>query len=436
MVCESATIAARSSCTTPLLVPDVHDRKQLPHKENNEPTTNAARGRFPRPTERKKTHAHINAGTERHARRATRQPPPVPPDSAVTAEQTSSRVCTAEELLRFGTKVLVETGVPEDDAHLLADSLVTAELWGHSSHGMLRLPWYVARLRTGAIKPVVESTVVSDTGSVVVIDGNDGLGQVLTDNAVTLGVERARRHGISGIAVRNSNHFGTAAYFTRRAAEQGCVAVLFTNASPAMAPWGGKHKSVGTNPWSIAAPAGSRGVAVMDLANTAVARGKIYLAAERDEEIPQGWVADANGTPTTNAKAGIGGVLLPMAGPKGYVISFMIDVLAGILTGSAFGDKVVGPYDPTRRSGCGHLLLTIDVAALADPNDFAQRMQQLIDDTKNVERASGVEEIFFPGEMEDRTKSLRLTTGIPVAAETWTSIERLAHETGVALPAT
>ena len=185
------------------------------------------------------------------------------------------------QLIAFGADVLTAVGVPIEDAALVSDSLVTADLWGHASHGMLRLPWYVARLRSGAMRKVTQVRTVRDTGALVVLDGGHGIGQVITEQAVTLGVERAKRFGVSSIGVRNSGHFGTAAYFTRRAAEAGCVALLCTNASPAMAPWGGKHKSIGTNPWSIAAPAGRHGAVVMDLANTAVARGKVYLAAER-----------------------------------------------------------------------------------------------------------------------------------------------------------
>ena len=342
----------------------------------------------------------------------------------------------ADDLIRFGTEVLACHEVPGADALLLADSLVAAELWGHSSHGMLRLPWYVERLRSGAMSTTTEPETLTDSGALVLLDGRDGIGQVLAARAVDLGVERAKAHGVSAVAVRNSNHFGTAAYFTRQAAEAGCVAFLSTNASPAMAPWGGRTKAVGTNPWSIAAPAGRRGVAVMDIANTAVARGKIYLAAERGETIPAGWAADETGTPTTDAAQAVHGLLLPMAGHKGYVISFMMDVLAGVLTGSSFGRDVAGPYEADKRSGCGHLLLTIDVSALMPPAEFGERMEALIGQIKAVPRAAGVSDIFFPGELEDRNTARNSAAGIAVAANTWTSLARLAHETGVALPTT
>jgi LDH2 family malate/lactate/ureidoglycolate dehydrogenase len=344
-------------------------------------------------------------------------------------------VVAAPDLTAYAARVLRAEGVPAVDADLLADTLVTAELWGHASHGMLRLPWYVARLRSGATRRVTTTEVVRDTGAVVVLDGHDGIGQVVTARAVDIGVERARLHGVSGVAVRRSGHFGTAAWFTRRAAEAGCVAFLATNASPAMAPWGGRAKSIGTNPWSIAAPAGRHGVVVMDLANTAVARGKVYLAAERRQPIPEGWAATADGTPTTDAAAALEGLILPMAGPKGYVIAIMMDVLAGVLTGSAFGDQVAGPYDPDRPSGAGHLLVTLDVAAFGDPAEFAGRVEQLVDQTRGGPLAAWADEVLVPGELEDRTRARLAVDGIPLASATWASLSTLAAETGTPLPA-
>jgi LDH2 family malate/lactate/ureidoglycolate dehydrogenase len=341
----------------------------------------------------------------------------------------------AEQLVHFGESVLVALGVPKADAHLLSDSLVAAELWGHSSHGMLRLPWYVDRIRNGVMKAVTEAVTVVDNGALVVLDGQDGIGQVLTAQATQLGVERARLHGVSAVGVRNSNHFGTAAYFTRNSAKAGCVSFLATNASPAMAPWGGREKLIGTNPWSISAPAGRHGVAVMDIANTAVARGKIYLAAERGETIPPSWAADEQGRPTTNAQDAIHGLILPMAGHKGYIISFMMDVLAGVLTGSQFGSGVAGPYDPKRRSGCGHMLITIDVNGLMPRAEFEQRMEALIDEVKAVPTAEGISEIFFPGEIEDRQTQEHLRRGIDITEQTWQSLARLAQESGTNLPA-
>ena len=337
----------------------------------------------------------------------------------------------AEELADFGSAVLTSLGVPDDDARLVSESLVTADLWGHPSHGMLRLGWYVARLRSGVMKPVTAPETVLDGGAVVVLDGCDGVGQVVTDAACRLAVERAGEHGIGVVAVRNSNHFGTAAYWTRRMAEAGCVGILTTNGSPAMAPWGGTEKTVGANPWSIATPGGSAGPVVLDIANTGVARGKVYAALQRGAPIPEGWALDADGAPTTDPRAAIDGLILPMAGHKGYGISFMMDVLSGVLTGSSYATGVVGPYVPDRRSGCGHLVLALRVDAVIDPADFDRRMADLITTTKAVPLAQGATEIFYPGEIEDRAEQRSRRAGVVLPEKTVAELEELAAVAGL-----
>jgi len=337
-----------------------------------------------------------------------------------------------DALRAFSARVLTASGVPDGDAALVADSLVQADLWGHQSHGVLRLPWYVARLRSGAMAARTDPAVLSDTGPLVLLDGRDGIGQVLTERARTTAVERARAHGVGAVGVRNSNHFGTAMYWTRRAAHDGCVAVLTTNASPAMAPWGGRTKVLGTNPWSIAAPGPDGRVVAVDIANTAVARGKIYLAKNRGEPIPDSWALTADGAPTTDPAEGVLGVILPMAGHKGYAITFLMDVLSGALTGSAVGTGVHGPYEPEARSRAGHLFLAIDPSALGDRAGYEARVQQLIDEVKGVPLAQGFDEVFYPGEVEDRAEAANLAAGgVVLAAESVAELHRLGEETGV-----
>jgi LDH2 family malate/lactate/ureidoglycolate dehydrogenase len=328
--------------------------------------------------------------------------------------------------------VLGSLGVPDADAALVADSLVQADLWGHSSHGVLRLPWYAARLRSGAMSARTDPAVLADTGPLVLLDGRDGVGQVLADRARETAVQRARAHGVGVVGVRNSNHFGTAMWFTRRAARDGVVAVLTTNASPAMAPWGGREKALGTNPWSIAAPAPGGRVVAVDIANTAVARGKIHLAASRGEPIPEGWALTADGAPTTDAAEGVLGLVLPMAGHKGYAITFMIDVLSGALTGSGVATDVHGPYEPAARSRAGHLFLAIDPAAMGDVAGYESRVQRLIDDVRGVPPAPGFDRVFLPGEVEDRADAAnRAAGGVQLADGVVTALRELAAETGV-----
>lgn len=233
----------------------------------------------------------------------------------LTADSTTE-LKTPIELIDFAAAVSERAGMPVEDAHLLADTLVQAELWGHNSHGLLRLPWYLARLRSGVMSAVTNPVTLMDSGPLALIDGQHGVGQVLTQTAMHEATKRASEFGVGVVGVRNSNHFGTAMYFTRQAASQGFASILTTNASPAMAPWGGRVKGIGTNPWSIAAPYGDRVVA-LDVANTAVARGKIYLAKERGTEIPDSWAITADGSRTTDPESAIDGVILPMAVIRG-----------------------------------------------------------------------------------------------------------------------
>ena len=340
-----------------------------------------------------------------------------------------------DALRAFGTRVLAAEGVPGPDAALVSESLVQADLWGHGSHGLLRLPWYAARLRSGAMRAVTEPAVLTDSGPLVLLDGRDGTGQVLADRARALATERARAHGVGAVGVRNSNHFGTAMWFTRRAARDGYVAVLTTNASPAMAPWGGRERRIGTNPWSIAAPGPDGRVLALDIANTAVARGKIYLARSRGESIPESWALTADGAPTTDPAEGVLGVVLPMAGHKGYAIAFMMDVLSGALTGSAVGTGVHGPYEPEARSGCGHLFLALDPEAFGDRAGYEARVRQLVEEVTSVPLAQGVDEVFTPGEVEDRAEAANLAAGgVVLARDALAELQRLGAETGVPFP--
>ncbi|WP_448616476.1 Ldh family oxidoreductase [Modestobacter sp. URMC 112] len=337
----------------------------------------------------------------------------------------------AADLTGFGTRVLASLGVPEDDARLVSDSLVTADMWGHASHGMLRLSWYAARLRSGVMTPVTDPRTVIDAGAVAVVDGGDGVGQIVTDRACQDAVIRAGQHGVGVVAVRNSNHFGTAAYWTRRMAAAGCIGILTTNGSPAMAPWGGTQKTVGANPWSIATPGGSSGPVVLDIANTGVARGKIYAAVQRGETIPDTWALDSDGAVTTDPHAAIDGLLLPMAGHKGYGISFMMDVLSGVLTGSAYATGVAGPYVPDRRSGCGHLVLALRIDAVIEPAEFDRRIDDLIGITKAVPLAQGATEIFYPGEIENRAGERAQRDGVVLPRATVDELRELGASCGI-----
>ena len=346
---------------------------------------------------------------------------------------TDGKRVSPDRLRDFATTVYAAAGMPETDARVVADTLVQADRWGHQSHGVLRLPWYLARLRSGVCAPVAAPTYVVDAGGLAVIDGGDAMGQVRTLRAMEDAIARAKAHGIAAVALRNSNHFGTALYYTLVAARAGCVAFLSTNASPAMAPWGGRRKTVGTNPWSWAAPAGKYPPMVLDIANTGVARGKIYLAKQKGLPIPEGWAIDADGAATTDPAAAIDGIILPMAGHKGYAIAAMMDMLSGVLTGSKFGTGVSGPYQTDRRSGAGQLMIVLDIARMQPLVEFNARMEQMIEELKSVPLAQGHDEIFYPGEIEARNETKNRRDGLLLPEDTLADLAKAASAMKVPL---
>jgi len=334
-------------------------------------------------------------------------------------------------LIDFATAVYAGAGMPEADARLVADTLVQADLWGHQSHGVLRLGWYLERVQNGVMKPVTEPELVIDGGAIAVIDGHDGVGHVLSVLATKEAVKRAKAHGIAVVGVRNSNHFGTCMYYTLMGAREGCMTFLTSNGGPAMAPWGGMKKIIGTNPLSVATPAGRHAPFVVDMANTGVARGKIYLARQRRQPIPLGWALDAAGAPTTDPQAAIDGIILPMAEHKGYAIAMMVDVLSGVLTGSGFLTQVHSPYKTAEKSNCGHLFIAVNIAAMQPLAEFNARMEQYIAEVKSVPRAQGFDEIFYPGEIEARNDLRNREEGIQFPEDTLADLKRIAKETGL-----
>ncbi len=337
-------------------------------------------------------------------------------------------------LRAFASECYQALGVNRTAADLIADTLVQADLWGHQSHGVMRLFWYAARIRSGAMDPNAEPKLDSGFGALAAMDGMGGPGQVVAHAAMSHAIGLSKDHGIGAVAVRNSGHFGTAMYFTRMAAREGCVGFVSTNASPAMAPWGGTEKRVGTNPWSWAAPAGKHPPMMLDIANTAVARGKLYLAKQRGEPIPETWAIGPDGSATTDPSLGIAGTILPMAGHKGYAISTIMDVLSGVLSGSTFGQSVVGPYVPDGVSGVGHFVLAINIEAARGLSAFEADMETLIAELKATPRRPGVEDIFYPGELEARSDKRNRARGLSLPSDTAAELRQESAKIGVTAP--
>lgn len=343
----------------------------------------------------------------------------------------------ADALSDFCRKLLGATGMPEGHARLTADSLVEADLRGVESHGIVRMPIYLKRLSCGVIDPRPVIRTVRETRSTAVIDGGNGMGQVVAAHAMRLAVSKATADPEpTFVAVRNSNHFGAAAYFAEMATTAGMIGLAFTiGGINHMVPWGGAEAMLGNNPFAVAMPLAGQPPLVLDMACSVAARGKIIVAAKEGKPIPAGWAVDRDGRPTTDANAALEGFVSPVGGPKGYALTLTIGLLSTMLSGAFFGSEVTHMYDDLENpQNIGHLFGVLPVAAFEDPAMFARRMRKAADDVRGVRRAPGEEAIYLPGEREAISAEHRRHVGVPVAAEVVAELVDSAHRFDVTMP--
>lgn len=331
----------------------------------------------------------------------------------------------AAELRDYCAGIFVDVGIAAADAALVADSLVEANLRGVDSHGVSRIPIYIDRIRRGTTNRAPDVRVVSEHGGALLIDGDNGLGQVVTQRAVELAFDRLPTHRVVSVGIRNSNHYGSGAYFARRAAERGAAVFLYGNAPSTMVAWGGRDRFLGTNPYTFAVPAGDRAPIVLDMATSVVARGKIILNSQLGQGIPEGWAVDAAGRPTTDPAAALEGSVLPFGGPKGYGIALMIEIMAAVLSGASVGPQVGDLYDELERpQGVGAFLSLTDITAFQPSVSFGERMSGMIDAIK-LTAAEGAE-VLVPGELEERIAATRSRDGLPIPPAVAAALEEVA----------
>src|SRR5580658_10104546 len=275
------------------------------------------------------------------------------------------------DLRTLAAGLLTAVGMPKRHAALVVDGLIDADIEDQSSHGLLLLPMYLERIRGGSVSPVADGRIVTDTPTSIVLDADNGLGQVTADKAVTFCVARSRAHGMAAVAVRNAFHFGAAGRWARRIAEAGHVAMVLSNTRPLMPAPSGAARVVGNNPIAIAVPAASGHAVVADVALSAGAIMKIRAAEASGEPIPDGWATDAEGRPTTDAALAIKGMLLPAGGAKGFAMAALIDLIAGGLSAGAIGDEVRPLYGDSKEPyRCSHFFLAIDIARFLPRDAF------------------------------------------------------------------
>jgi len=328
---------------------------------------------------------------------------------------------TAEQERSIITGILKCMKVTDEDASIVADVTVDADLKGFSSHGIGRFPQYIKGLKAGTIDPEAELSIENETDSMALLNGNHKFGHVVTYSAMEIAIEKAKKNGVGMVGVHNSNHFGVAGYYSDMAIMNDMIGMVIANTEPAVAPIGGKVPIIGTNPVAIGIPSNKNYVSV-DMATSASARGKLLEAKRKGEKIPENVALDADGNPTIDPEEALKGSILPFGAHKGYALSFMIEILAGPLVRAAFGKQVTGTADPSVMCTKGDLVMAIDPSKFSDLEDFKEEVDNFVEEIRN----SG--NVFIPGDMEVKNIKDRKENGVSIDDTLMSQIEEISKE--------
>lgn len=334
-------------------------------------------------------------------------------------------------LFSFIVRVLTKLGVSKEDAKIVADNLIMADLRGIESHGVQRLKRYVDGILSGGINLKPNIRIVREGPSYALIDGDEGLGQVVGYKAMKLAIEKAKKSGIGVVVVRNSNHYGIAGYYALMAAEEGMIGISMTNSRPLVAPTGGVERFLGTNPISIAAPTKGKPF-LLDMATSVVPIGKLEVYRRKGKPIPKGWAIDSEGNITTDVEEVFnGGALLPLGGfgelfggHKGYGLSLMVDILAGILSGGTWSRHVKNTSE--KHSEVDHFFMAINIEAFVPLEEFMEKMGRMIEELKSSRKHRDFEKIWIHGEKGFLTMETRLKVGIPIHKKVLEELNEIA----------
>jgi len=328
------------------------------------------------------------------------------------------RRCHAEDLRQFATTILEAIGTRPDDAAFTADVIVASDLAGHESHGMRRVSEYVERTDEGILVPGARPRVDLDLGALLRLDGQRGFGHVNLREVTDLAIERARAHGICGVALHNSSHAGRIADFCARGARGGVAILFWVNDSGGgqdVAPYGGDAPRLATNPIGVGLPRAAEPHLVLDMSTSVVAKGRLSEWRDRGAPVPADWLTPA-------------GAIRPSGGYKGTGLAVVAEALAGILTGAGFVTS-----DPPRDDQ-GAFCIAIDIARLRPLDAFTAEMEEMLGYVRDVPLEPGHDAVRFPGESGALAEAERLRDGVPVQDFTWRRLETVAERFGVALP--
>lgn len=343
----------------------------------------------------------------------------------------------ADELRAFTVAAFKNVGVSPEDAEVVTDSLIEANLRGVDTHGITRmLTVYIKRLQVGVVNKETEIKVVRENASTALVDARNSLGQVAGKRAMEMAIGKAKQTGIGFVALAHTNHFGACAYYSMMALPHDMIGYSATNSPVSVAPWGGRTPMFGTNPLSYSIPAGEERPFVLDFATTVVARGRIILHAKQNRPLEPGWAFDAAGRPTIDPEAALKGLLAPIGGYKGYGLMMMIDLMCGVMTGSNYGTHFPGFLADNLKdpSDIGSMFMAISIDSFIDPAEFKAGVDKALREIKACALAEGAERIYIPGEIEFETKEERLANGIPLPKEVVRDFVALGQELGIPFP--
>ncbi len=345
----------------------------------------------------------------------------------------SERRVDADELRSLAARVFVMCGMSDDDAALLADTLVVADLGGTHSHGVLRIPEYIQKLTTEGVDPKGRPRVVRDSGACLVVDGGNSMGQIGAHFAMEEVIARAGDSWISAASIRGSNHCGAMAYYATMALAHDTIGIATTNALPTMAPWGGAERILGINPLGVAIPAGTERPIVFDAAFSGSSHGKIRIYQQKGMDLPAGWAMDAQGRTTTDPAKAIDGLLAPIGGFKGIALALIMGILSSMLSGAAYGTELGNMEDGPRAGQDGHFVAAIRIDAFEDAERFKARVDKAVAEIHECRLAPGFDRTYAPGEIEMLRREERERDGIPLNEVTLSDIRTACDELGVDL---
>ncbi|MBV1758445.1 MAG: Ldh family oxidoreductase [Dethiosulfatibacter sp.] len=334
-----------------------------------------------------------------------------------------------ELMEEYMVKVFIAAGVPEDDARICAEVLIESDKRGIDSHGIGRLkPIYIDRIIEGIINPITKIDIIKDGPTTAVLDGNNGMGQVVSKHAMSLAIEKARKFGMGMVAVRNSNHYGIAGYYATMATEQGMIGMTGTNARPSIAPTFGVENMLGTNPLVFGMPTDEAFPFVLDCATSITQRGKIEVYQREGKTLPEGWVIGADGNPRTDteqvlkdlltggaALAPLGGIGEELGGYKGYGFATIVEILSAALQGGVFLKALSGFQDSKKVPyKLGHFFMAIDVEAFTTLDEFKKTTGDILRELRASKKAPGENRIYTAGEKEYLAWEYRKNKGVPI----------------------